>query len=196
MKVIGITGGMASGKSTVAKLIARDLYPHLDADGLVHHLLATDEATIHAIGDAFPEAISNHMVSRVALSALIAHDASRLKTLEAILHPRVRAAEIALINEARAEGKPAVILDIPLLFETDAQTLCDEVVAVSAPLDIRQQRAFTRPGMTPEKWQKLIARQWTDEQRNARADHVISTGGSLEETQAQVNALLKRWNLA
>lgn len=196
MIVIGITGGMASGKSTVARLIARDRYPHLDADALVHHLMATDEATIRAIGDAFPEAITNHMVSRVALSSLIARDPAHIKTLESILHPRVRAAEEATLAEARAEGKAAAILDIPLLFETGAQALCDTVVAVCAPLALRKQRAFARPGMREEKWTTLMARQLTDEQRRARADHAIDTGGTLEETQAQVNALLNRWKLA
>ncbi len=195
MRIIGITGGMASGKSTVAKLIARDRYPHLDADALVHHLMATDHATIRTIGQHFPEALVGGMISRVALAQAIARDGHHLKTLESILHPRVRAAEEAAIAEARAAGKRAVILDIPLLFETGAEALCDVVVAASAPLETRKARAFARPAMTEEKWAGLIARQLSDTERNARADHVIDTGGSMEDTHNQVKALLSGWQL-
>lgn len=194
-KIIGITGGMASGKSTVASMIARDRYPHLDADALVHHLMAEDRDTIRAIGAAFPSAIVEGTASRAALSELIAQGVDVVPALEAILHPRIRMAEERAIELAQAQACPAVILDIPLLFETGAEELCDVVVAVAAPLEIRKARAFARTGMTEEKWAKLIARQLTDEQRAARADHVVTTIGSMRDTTRQVNALLAQWNL-
>ena len=195
-KVIGVTGGMASGKSTVARMIARDRYPHLDADQLVHHLMATDADTVCAIGKEFPGAVVNGMVSRAELSKYVAQDAANIVTLETILHPRVRAAEERAIDEATVAGKAAVILDIPLLFETGAEKLCDVVVAVSAPLEVRKARAFARPAMSAVKWDRLIARQLTDEAREANAHHVIHTDCSEEQTRAEVEALLNAWGIA
>lgn len=196
MKVIGVTGGMASGKSTVARMIARDQFPHLDADALVHHLMLTDSETIAAIGAAFPGAVINGMISRAELSKYVAQDASNIVTLEEILHPRVRQAEERAIDEAKVARKQAVVLDIPLLFETGAEKLCDVVVAVEAPLDVRKARAFARPAMNAVKWDRLISRQLTDEQRAAKAHHVIHTDCPEDETRAEVEALLKQWELA
>lgn len=195
MKVIGVTGGMASGKSTVAKLIARDRYPHVDADQLVHYLMAHDGEAIAAIGGAFSDAIVDGTVSRGALTALIAQGVEVVPTLERILHPRIREAEERAIALAREQKLAALVLDIPLLFETQADALCDVVIAASAPLALRKQRAFARPGMTDDKWEKLIARQWTEEQRNARADVVVDTSSSMEATQRQISMFLQKHGL-
>ena len=195
-KVIGVTGGIASGKSTVARMIARDTFPQLDADQLVHHLMATDGETIRAIGDAFPAAVVNGMISRAELSKYIALDSNNISVLESIIHPRVRAAEERAIDEARVAGKKAVVLDIPLLFESGAETLCDVVVAVVAPLEVRKARAFARPAMSAIKWDRLIHRQLTDEARAAKADHVIHTDCPEAQTKAEVDALLTQWGLA
>ena len=186
---------MASGKSTVARMIARERYPYLDADALVHELMATDAETIGAIGAAFPSAIVGGTVSRAELSALIAQGVDVVPELERILHPLVRRAETRAIALAGEQGHAAVILDIPLLFETGAEELCDVVIAVGAPLETRKARAFARPGMTEPKWDKLIARQWTDEQRAAKADIVLDSARPMEETRAQVGTLLRQWNL-
>lgn len=196
MKVIGVTGGMASGKTTVARMIAGDRYLHLDADQLVHHLMHTDSATIDAIAARFPGALVNGMISRAELSAYITQDPANIGVLEEILHPRVRAAEERAIDEAKVAGRQAVVLDIPLLFETGADALCDVVVAVCAPLAVRKARAFARPAMSAAKWDRLIARQLTDEERAARADHVIHTDCPQEQTKAEVDALLAQWGLA
>ncbi len=195
-KVIGVTGGMASGKSTVARMIARDRFEHLDADALVHHLMATDSETIAAIGEAFPGALVNHMISRAELSKYVAQDIANIATLESILHPRVRQAEERAIDEAKVARKKAVVLDIPLLFETGVEKLCDVVIAVEAPLEIRKARAFARPAMSAVKWDRLIARQLTDEERAAKATQVIHTDCSEAQTKAEVEALLKQWELS
>lgn len=196
MKVIGVTGGMASGKTTVAKLIARDQFPHLDADALVHQLMSHDKDTIQSIAAAFPNSVVNGVISRAVLSHRVTGDARAVPVLESILHPRVRAAEERAIAEARHAGKRAVVLDIPLLFETGAEALCDVVVAASAPLELRHARAMARPNMTEEKWHRLVSRQLNEAERCARADAVIDTAGSMEETQQQVSALLAQWELA
>ena len=195
MKVIGVTGGMASGKSTVARMFARHGIRHVDADKLVHFLMVEDADTIAAIGDAFPQAVVEGSIQRSILADTISQHPEKLKTLETILHPRVRAMEVEAIAEARREEAPAIILDIPLLFESDAHLLCDVVVAVSAPVEHRRTRAFTRAGMTEEKWQKLLARQLTDDDRNARADVVIHTTTSEADTQATVDRLLQEWGI-
>ena len=194
-QVIGITGGMASGKSTVARLLAGDSIPILDADAVVHDLMVQDAATIAAIAEAFPESFVDGAIRRAALAEAITQDPSRLAVLETILHPRVRHAEEAAIAAARDAGKPAIILDIPLLFETGAEALCDCVIAVQAPEEMRRARAFARPGMSEEKWQRLVRRQWSDAQRAAKADAVMDTSGNLEDVRVQLDVLKKAWGL-
>ena len=135
------------------------------------------------------------MISRAELSHSIAQDNRAIIALEAILHPRVRAAEEQAISDARTAGKKALVLDVPLLFESGADMLCDVVVTVQAPLEMRKARAFARPAMSAIKWDRLIARQLTDEERAAKADHVIHTDCHEAQTQEQVVALLKAWGL-
>ncbi len=192
--VIGITGGMASGKSTVARMF--ESIPHIDADAIVHQLMRDDADTIAALAAQFPFAIKNKVIDRAALAAHISKDPTALTTLEQILHPRVRAREEEAIRAARAAGEKAIILDIPLLFETDAETMCDLVIVVHAPEELRRARAFSRAGMTEEKWHRLLNRQLPDHARLARAHHVIHTSVSMADTIAQVAALMKQLGLS
>ncbi len=196
MMVIGVTGGMASGKTSIAQMIARDGIRHVDADKLVHSLMNSDIVTIDLLGESFPKALTETgAIDRAVLAQIVTQDPESLKTLEAILHPRVRAAESEAILEARNAGDRAIVLDIPLLFETDAQELCDVVIVAHAPIELRRQRAFERPGMTEEKWRRLLDRQLPDEHRLSKADHVIHTSGDITQTAQQVNALMKEWGL-
>lgn len=194
MKVIGITGGMASGKSTVARLF--EGIPHIDADALVHQLMQEDAPTIEALAAAFPQAVAHGKVDRGVLARLASETPETLTVLEQILHPRVRAMEEQAILKAKESGEKAIILDVPLLFETDAQALCDVVIVVHAPEELRRERAFSRPGMTEAKWQRLLSRQMPDHERLARAHHVIHTSSHMQETAAQVEALKRAWGLA
>lgn len=193
--VIGITGGMASGKSTVAKMVAEQGFPHLDADQIVHQLMREDADTITAIASAFPASADGKTVDRSVLASTISHHPERLSELEAILHPRVRAAELAFIQQARNNGARAVLLDIPLLFETDAHELCDKIIVTHAALEHRKARAFSRPGMTEEKWERILARQLPDHRTHPRADIIIDTGMSEPETRMAVQDVLKMWGL-
>lgn len=195
MKVIGITGGMASGKSTVAQMFAGPGIRHLDADRLVHQLMREDSDTIAALEAAFPTAVTQGQVDRAALAGLAAQNSSVLVTLEHILHPRVRAKEEEQIEAARAAGDRAIILDIPLLFETDAQVLCDVVIVAYAPRFVRRLRAFRRPGMTQEKWRRLLDRQLPDHVRLRKANSVIPTFFGLSVTRFLVTCLRRRWGL-
>lgn len=195
MIVIGITGGIASGKSTVARLMKHKGIAHIDADKLVHHLIARDADTKSAIALAIPQAVHEGTVKREALAALVARDATILKTLEQILHPRVRRAEMHAILRAARHRKRAVLLDVPLLFETGCNVMCDMVIAVQATPALQRRRAMQRRGMTPEKFERLIARQWNDAQRAACADVVITTALGKGHTARAVQKLMKQLDL-
>lgn len=188
MIVIGVTGGIASGKSTVARMLATHGAAHVDADRLVHRLLAHDRETIAAIAQQWPEAVTHGVVDRRALGAALAKDPAALTRLETLLHPRVRAAEERAIRQATHQRRRAVILDVPLLFETGSDMLCDTVIAVTAPLAMRRRRALAR-GMSLATVDRLIARQLDDATRNALADLVIpSTLGK-----AEMHRQLRKW---
>jgi dephospho-CoA kinase len=195
MMVIGVTGGIASGKTTVARMIAGRAILHIDADALVHQLMQNDRGTIEEITRAFPKAVKSGAIDRAALAALITNRPSALTTLEAILHPRVRAMEEGAIIHARRNGVRAVVLDIPLLFETDADWLCDLVLVAHAPMTHRRRRAFRRAGMTEEKWNRLLGRQLPAHIRNRAADVVIHTGIGKAATRRQLMQLMHAWGL-
>lgn len=193
--IIGVTGGMASGKSTLAQMMAGRGIVHVDADKIVHSLLRDDGGMIAEIAAAFPQAVIQNTLSRGALAAEIAKTPARLGLLEGIIHPRVRARELAIIAAARRKHVRALVLDIPLLFETDADQLCDVVIVAHAPLPHRRRRAFSRAGMTQQKWQSLLDRQLPDHHRCRAADIVISTGIGKAATRRALNRLMRRWGL-
>lgn len=195
MMVIGVTGGMASGKSTLARMFAGRGIAHVDADKIVHHLMQHDRAMIAEIAAAFPAAKSANGIDRATLASLLSQHPNMLGILEGIIHPRVRDVEERSINIARRNGLKAVVLDIPLLFESDAQHLCDVVLVAYAPLPYRKRRAFTRAGMTNQKWERLLSRQLNDHTRNHAADVVISTALGKAQTRRRVQQLMKQWNL-
>jgi dephospho-CoA kinase len=190
MKVIGITGGMASGKTTVAQMFAAHGFTHFDADLAVHRLMQDDPEMIAAIAEKFPMSLENGHISRRALSEIVARNPDALPILEALIHPRVRAAEKALIENIKNKQGKGLILDIPLLFETGADAQCNLTIAVHVPQAIAKARAFTRPGMTQAKWNRLIARQLSEDERCRRANHVIDATGTLDTTRKQVDDLV------
>ncbi len=193
--IIGVTGGIASGKSTVARMIAGRGIAHVDADRLVHELLQHDRETIAAIAAAFPSVSRGTMINRAALAQHITKHPETLATLENILHPRVRALELEAIAIATRNRLRALVLDIPLLFETDADALCDVVIVAHAKLHHRRARAFARPGMTEAKWQRLLSRQLPDHHRHARADVVIRTDVGKAATRKKIAELMRIWGL-
>ena len=188
MKVVGITGGMASGKTTLARMLVAHGYVHCDADAIVHQLLREDQATIALIAAQFPQSLHAGIIDRTALSSIVAANPSALSALEAILHPRVVEEERQAIDAVKKRGGKGVVLDIPLLYETGAEKRCDVVIVAHAPEALRKARAFARPGMTEEKWQRLIARQLSDAERCRRADAVIATDGSEEQARQSLAA--------
>jgi dephospho-CoA kinase len=174
--VLGLTGSIGMGKSTAAGMLrAMGLAVH-DADAAVHRLMARGGRAVPAIAGAFPEAVRDGAVDRRALSARVFEDPEALRRLEAILHPKVRAEAHRFIDARRYRGDDLVVLDIPLLFETGGEQLCDAVAVVSAPSFVQEARVLTRPGMTRDKLAQIRAKQLPDAEKRRRADFVVPTG--------------------
>lgn len=186
--IIGLTGSIGMGKSTVAAMFEELGVPVFDADAEVHRLQGPKGALLPAIEAAFPGTTNAGGVDRAALGAQVFGDDAALARLEAIVHPAVASARQAFLIEHA--GQPIVVFDIPLLFEKGGAAQVDRVVVVSAPAEVQRARVLARPGMTPEKFAQILARQVPDAEKRARADHVIDTGTSLHETRASVTRLV------
>jgi len=176
MVILGLTGSIAMGKSTAAEALRRLGLPVHDADATVHRLLAEDPETIAAVRRAFPKAVRAGRVDRKVLGARVFGDPEALRRLEAILHPKVARAEARFLRRQARQRAPMVVLDIPLLFETGAESRCDAVLVVSAPAFLQAQRVLRRPGMTPARLAAIRAQQLPDAEKRRRADFVIPTG--------------------
>lgn len=189
--LLGLTGSIGMGKSTTAAMLRAEGLPVWDADATVHALYAVGGAGVPAIAALRPEAVVNGSVSRDRLKEWIAADPSALKRVEGAIHPLVAAHRAGFIQGAAAMGAAIVVLDIPLLFETGAESSVDAVLVVSAPADIQHQRVMDRPGMTEAHLAQILSRQLPDAEKRARADHVIETLTE-EGARAQVRALVAR----
>ena len=188
MILLGLTGSIGMGKSTVATMFAEEGVPVFDADAAVHHLQGPGGRVVAAIEAAFPGTTGAGGVDRPALSAAVLGDRHAIRRLEAIVHPAV-AEERAAFIAAHADA-PVVLLDVPLLFETGGDRTVDAVVVVSAAPDVQRARVLARPGMTPVKLDAILARQMPDAEKRARADHVIATDVPLAETRAAVQRVI------
>ncbi len=176
MFVLGLTGSIGMGKSTAANMFRALGVPVHDADATVHRLLEEDRYVRRAIADRFPGTVSEGVVDRQALGAAVFSDPQARRDLEAILHPRVRQATEGFLRRHRVMGTPLVVLDIPLLFETDGADRVDGVVVVSAPAALQRRRVLARPGMSEEKFAGILASQIPDREKRRRADFVVETG--------------------
>lgn len=180
MRVLGLTGSIAMGKSTAARLLRRMRIPVYDSDAEIHALLAKGGDGVAPVGTAFPGTVRAGAVDRAALGARVFADPAALRRLEAILHPLAwRRQRAFLAHHMRARTK-LVCLDVPLLYETMGERNCDLVVVVSASAAIQRQRALARPGMTPARLAGILARQMPDAKKRALADLVaVSALGQL-----------------
>jgi len=176
VKIIGLTGGIGMGKSTIAAAFRRARIPVFDADATVHALQTRGGRAVRAISQAFPGAVRNGAVDRAALRAIVIPDPASMRVLERILHPMVRVAERAFLARARRARRPVVVLDIPLLLETGGERRVDLVLVVSAPRSVQRARVRARRRMTEAQIDTIIARQMPDAEKRRRADVIISTG--------------------
>jgi len=188
--ILGLTGSIGMGKSTVASMFAALDVPVFDADGEVRAMQGPDGALLGAIEKAFPGATGAAGVDRARLGALVFDDPAALARLEAIVHPAVRARREAFLI-AHGSAK-LVVFDIPLLFEKGGAEEVDHVAVVSAPPEIQRRRVLARPGMDPQRFADILALQMPDAEKRARADVVIDTGIPLAETELQVEALVDK----
>jgi len=191
---VALTGSIGMGKSTVAAMFDSAGVPVFDADAVVRRLQAEDPQLIAAIGARFPGTVANGVVDRAALSAAVLGRPDELAALEAIVHPAVHAERARFLLDNR--DSPALLFDIPLLFETHGEQAFDKVIVVSAPADVQRERVLARTGMTSEKLDAILARQLPDSDKRARADFVIDTGTDLSTTQGQVRHILACLGLA
>ncbi len=186
MRVLGLTGSIGMGKSTAAKMLRRLGLPVHDADAVVHALIGPRGGAVEAVGKAFPGVVDGNRVDRARLGARVFDNPAALRDLEAILHPLVRrAARAFLMRQARA-AKDLVVLDIPLLFETGGERLCDAVVTVSAPARVQRSRVLSRANMTEAKFAAILEQQLADKEKQRRSDFVVSTGLGKRETLRQL----------
>ena len=177
MKVIGLTGSIAMGKSTAARMLARMGYAHFDADSVVHALTGPGGKALEAIAAFAPEAVSMEGgMDRKSLGDLAFKDQSVLRKLEAVLHPLVYHENRRLLALWQRQRRRKVLLDIPLLLEGRGEGRCDAIWVVSAPVALQARRAMARPGMTSEKLAGILARQVPDKDKRRRANVVIATG--------------------
>jgi len=191
--VIGLTGSVAMGKTTAARVLRRLGVPVHDADREVHRLLGPGGAAVEAVAAAFPGVKRGRAIDRAALGRLVFADADALKRLEEILHPLVRGAERRFLARARRQRRPLVVLDIPLLLETGGEKRVDQVVVVSAPRRIQIARVMSRPGMTAARLAGVEARQMSDAEKRRRADLVIATGLGKRHSLDILRRALRRW---
>jgi dephospho-CoA kinase len=187
--VLGLTGSIGMGKSATARFFAEAGVPVYDADVAVHRLYAGHAAPI--IEAEFPGVSNREGIDRDKLAKRVLGDPEALRRLEGIIHPLVRREEARFLEEAERAGAPIAVLDIPLLFETGADRRVDAVVVVTAPPEMQRARAFSRAGMTEEKFQALLAKQMPDEEKRRRADFVVDTSQGFDFAREQVHAILQ-----
>lgn len=188
MIVLGLTGSIGMGKSTTAAMFREAGVPVHDSDEAVHRLYAGAAAPL--VEAAFPGTLVDGVVDRNRLAARVLGDREAIRRLEAIVHPLVRADADAFLDLHRGAGARLVVLDIPLLFETNGRGRVDKVVVVSAPAETQRERVLARPGMTAEKFEAILSKQVPDAEKRAMADFVIDTGQGLDHARAAVVAIV------
>ncbi|WP_333794108.1 dephospho-CoA kinase [Hyphomicrobium sp.] len=188
MLIVGLTGSIGMGKSTVAGMLKARGIDVFDADAEVHRLYGGAAAPL--VEAAFPGTVVNGAVDRAKLAAALAGDAERFRALEAIVHPFVADAERRFLQDAFRRGDRLAVLEIPLLLEVGRHVHVDVVIVVSAPAEHQRARVLARPGMTDARFDALIERQMPDVEKRLQADFVVDTGGSLADTEVQIDTIL------
>ncbi len=189
MIVIGLTGSIGMGKTTTAKLFADEGVPVCDSDAVVHDLYRSE--AVSPIAVAFPQAVQEGRVNRDILSHILRENPAQFSVLESIVHPLVRSKQDAFVAEHKQNGEAVALLDIPLLFETKAESRVDVVVVASCSPKIQRERVLSRPGMTEEKFAMILSRQMPDVDKRRKADFIIDTGRGIEDGRMQVRSVLR-----
>lgn len=189
---VGLTGSMATGKTTVLETFAQEGIPIYSADAAVHELYAGKAAAL--VESLFPGVVSAGVVDRSKLSAAIAAEPDRLSELESVIHPLVRQKALDFFEASEADGAVAAVIEIPLLYETGTKYPLDKVVVTWCRPEIQRERILGRPNMSVAKMDLVLSRQMPQDEKAALADHVIDTSGTLEQTRDAARALAKLWH--
>ena len=189
MFILGLTGSIGMGKSTTAGFFRAAGVPVHDSDAVVHRLYEGE--AVGPVEAAFPGVAVDGRIDRGKLAAKLVGDPQAIKRLESIVHPLVRAVTQRFIEEQAARAARVIVLDIPLLFETGGEKGVDAVVVVSAPAEVQRARVLSRPGMSPEKLDALLARQMSDADKRARAHFVVDSSRSFDSARAQVHGIVR-----
>ncbi|TYS19713.1 dephospho-CoA kinase [Rossellomorea vietnamensis] len=195
--IIGLTGGIASGKSTVSSLLAQKGFTVVDADLAARKVVEPGEPAYLKIVETFGQDILNKegTLDRAALGNIIFYNEERRKELNGIVHPAVRAEMLAEKEKAFENGKQTVVMDIPLLFESNLTWMVEKTVVVYVDRDTQLSRLMLRNRLTEEEAEARVNSQMSlDEKRNL-ADAVLDNRGTIDETGVQLDDLLVRWNL-
>jgi len=191
MIVVGLTGSIGMGKTTASAMLRELGLPLFDADRVVHRLLSPGGAAVLSVAEAFPGVrAQNGGINRGLLGQRVFGDALELKRLEAILHPMVARNEKDFLGRVRARREPIAVLDIPLLFETGAESRCDYVIVVSAPAFLQRQRVLRRPGMTEIRLAAILRKQTPDHDKRRRADFTVPTGAGRALTLRRLRTII------
>lgn len=193
MIVIGLTGSIGMGKSRAASMLRGMGIPVHDSDKAVHCALMPDGAAFENVALTFPDAWDKktRSINRKKLGNIVFYNDEELKKLEKILHPIAKHSQMEFIKTMQRRGKKIIVLEIPLLFETNAQERVDYVVCVSAPKAIQRRRVLARKGMDEEKFNKVLLRQMPDEKKRALSDFVINTGLGAAQTHKELSHMIK-----
>lgn len=191
--ILGLTGSIGMGKSTVATMLRDFGIPVFDADRYVRRLLNKDGAGVNPIRCAFPKTYvpKQNKIDRQKLRALVLGRKRSLDALEHILHPLVRAAELRFIKRHQNRCTPIIVLDIPLLYQTGADALCTAVMVVAASPDVQRARVMKRRGMTADVFKAILKRQSIAARDYKRADYTLNTGQTLAQTKRDLQAIIR-----
>lgn len=191
MYLLGLTGSIGMGKSFVTGVLGGIGVPVLDSDAVVHQLYAKGGAAVKPVGEAFDGVVVDGAISRQELSNRVLGNDDAMKRLEGIVHPLVEEERWRFLSESEEAGHRLVVFDIPLLYEKGYESDVDAVAVVSTgDTELQRERVLARPGMTPEKFESILSRQVPDEDKRRRADHIIDSSCTTEETRAAVIALV------
>lgn len=179
--VLGLTGSIGMGKSTTARLFSEAGVPVWDADAAVHRLYERGGKAVAPVGRLCPDAVRDGAIDREALKRWIVAEPGALQRLESVVHPLVAADRMAFLSGTEAD---VVVLDVPLLFETGAEGTVDKVVVVTAPPEVQRARVLDRPGVSPEMFEGLLAKQMPDSEKRARADYIVHSTSIADATEA------------
>jgi len=196
MKIIGLTGGIASGKNFVADIFSKKNAAIFDADKENHQILENDKALILKLSKLFPECFVNKKIDRKILGKIVFSDAKKLQILEEIIHPIIRKKYLNFLQEAKKSNKKLAILNIPLLLEKKGYE-CDYIIAILVSPSLQKRRFFSRfnnfsKKELEEKFKKIFQLQLKNKERKAAADFVVNTGISKLETIRQVEEIIKK----